>query len=60
MSELEEAMNMIEFWSKPATKTSLCVVRLTTSYWSDKRGLHIKKDIILLKKLSYGFNLLDE
>lgn len=36
------------------------VVRIRTSCWSDRRGLHMKRDITYLKKLSSGFNFFDE
>ena len=36
------------------------VVRVSTSYWSDDRGLHCKKDITYLKRKSSGFNLLED
>lgn len=31
-----------------------CVVRLATSYWTDKRGLHLRQSITVLRKLSFG------
>lgn len=37
-----------------------CVVRIRTSSWSDRQGIHLKKDIILLKRKSKGFNILEE
>ena len=36
------------------------VVRVTTSYWHDKRGGHVRNDINFLKKKCTGFNILDE
>ena len=37
------------------------IVRLTTSSWSDNRGIHVRKDIVNLKrKSSPGYDLLDE
>lgn len=36
------------------------VVRLVTTYWASKKGLHTKKDIIFLKRKSEGFNWLEE
>ena len=38
----------------------IVVVRVKTSYWHDKKGGHIKKDINYLKRKSRGFNILDE
>lgn len=40
------------------TITPRCVVRLTTSAWSDKRGLHLKKSLTYLKRKSTGWNAL--
>ena len=31
-----------------------CYVRLTTSYWGDRRGLHIRQDLTLLRRVSTG------
>lgn len=39
--------------------TSKCVVRLTTSTWSDKRGVHVRKSLVYLKRQCTGFNILD-
>lgn len=35
-------------------------IRLTTSYWSDKRGLHVKRSLIPLRRKSSGLQLLKE
>lgn len=37
-----------------------CVVRLKTDIWNNDRGLHVKKSITFLKRLSAGFNILHE
>ena len=37
-----------------------CVVRVKTTFWSDKRGLHTKKSLLYLRRRSTGFNLLEE
>ena len=42
---------------KPNNKT---IIRLRTSYWLDKRGLHQKRDIIFLRKKCDGFIFLEE
>jgi len=39
---------------------NICVVRLTTSAWSDSRGVHLKKSLNFLKRKCKGFNLLYE
>jgi hypothetical protein len=36
------------------------VVRVRTSFWSDRRGLHTKRDLTYLKTLSSGHNFLAE
>lgn len=37
-----------------------CIVRLRTGFWSSKQGMHMKKDIIFLRKLSGGSNYVKE
>lgn len=37
-----------------------CVVRLCTTMWADKRGLHTKKSLMFLRRKSEGFNVLEE
>lgn len=37
-----------------------CVVRLTTSYWGDDRGVHLKKSLITLKRKSSNLDTLNE
>jgi len=39
---------------------SRCVVRVRTSAWTDKSGLHQRKSITYLRRLSLGFNLIKE
>ena len=41
-------------------KKNRCVIRLSTSIWSDKRGIHLKKSLLFLKTKSYGFQILSE
>lgn len=36
------------------------VVRLRTTMWSDKNGLHLKKSLTFLRRKSEGFNVLEE
>ena len=36
------------------------VVRLSTSWWSDNRGLYQRKSLTYLKRKSSGFNCLEE
>ena len=43
-----------------ATPKSRCVVRLRTTVWSDKNGLHLKKSLTFLRRLCIGFNILEE
>lgn len=42
------------------TGRDICVVRLRTTQWSDCRGVHIKKSLVYLRRLSHGYNLLEE
>ena len=37
-----------------------CVVRLRTTMWADKTGLHMKKSLTFLRRKSEGFNLIEE
>ena len=37
-----------------------CVVRVTTTMWTDKRGLHTKKSLTFLRRQCEGFNVLEE
>jgi hypothetical protein len=39
---------------------SKLVVRLTTSMWHDKNGLHMRRDVRFLKRKSFGYNILYE
>jgi hypothetical protein len=39
---------------------SRCVVRVQTSAWGDKRGVHIKKSLTYLRRQCIGFNVLEE
>lgn len=36
------------------------VVKIKTSYWSDDRGIHIRKDLSFSKRKSVAYNLLEE
>ena len=36
------------------------VIRLSTSYWKDSRGVHIKKSILAQKRLSEGYSAFSE
>lgn len=33
-----------------------CIVRIKTTTWFDKSGLHVRKDIRTMKRLSQGFD----
>lgn len=37
-----------------------CVVRVTTSMWADKRGLHAKKSLVFLRRKCSVHNFLEE
>ena len=54
-------MNSVAAIFASSTRTpSLCVVRLATSSWSDRRGLHTKRSLLWLRRLSTGFNVMEE
>jgi len=38
----------------------VCVVRLSTGTWRDKRGLHQRKSLTFIKRLSSGYQVLSE
>jgi hypothetical protein len=38
----------------------VCAVRLTTSFWCDGRGVHMRKSLNFLKRKCEGYNILDE
>lgn len=39
---------------------NVCVVKLTTTAWADKRGLHIKKSLTYLRRKCTGYNAIEE
>ncbi len=39
---------------------SRCTVRVKTTTWANKRGLHTKKSLTFLRRQCEGFNVLDE
>ena len=39
---------------------SRCTVRVKTTVWADKRGLHTKKSLTFLRRRCEGFNVLAE
>ncbi len=39
---------------------SRCTVRVKTTTWADKRGLHTKKSLTFLRRQCEGFNVLEE
>jgi hypothetical protein len=41
-------------------KEHRCVVRLTTTFYQGVRGLHTKKSLTLLKRKSFGYDMLNE
>jgi hypothetical protein len=41
-------------------KENLCVVRVKTSVWADKKGLHTRRDVLYMNRLSSGYNILQE
>lgn len=49
----------LDIVNPPKEKITI-VVRLTTSSWHDKNGLHQKKSLTYLKRKCAGFNFIDE
>ena len=50
-------------WDTPADPDKdacLSIVRVKTSWWNDNRGLHSRKDILTMKSLSKGYQILEE
>lgn len=43
-----------------ASEAPLVVIRLKTSYWSDKRGLHVRRDLLFMRRLCVGHNWVAE
>lgn len=43
-----------------AVNVSRCTVRVKTTVWADKRGLHTKKSLTFLRRQCEGFNVLAE
>jgi len=39
---------------------NLCVVRLTTTFWKNERGIFSKKSLTFLKRRCVGYNVLEE
>jgi hypothetical protein len=38
---------------------SRCIVRLTTSTWADRRGLHRKQSVTFMRRQCRGYNILE-
>ncbi len=53
-------MNLDKFLNKSYHVPSKVVIRLRTTHWSSKRGIHSRKDLELLKRKSFGFNVVAE
>lgn len=41
-------------------KQMRCMVRLRTTMWDDKNGVHIKKSLTFLRRQCEGFNVIEE
>lgn len=44
----------------PDVNVSRCTVRVKTTVWADKRGLHTKKSLTFLRRQCEGLNVLEE
>lgn len=54
-------MEFPKLWdSKTKESKSRTVVKVVTSYWCDKRGVYSKRSFKVLKRKSFGYNLLLE
>ena len=51
---------MSEHEHKTEADVSRCTVRVKTTVWADKRGLHMKKSLTFLRRQCEGFNVLAE
>lgn len=56
MNELDKALDEANRKEPPCR----CVVRLTTSAWKSKRGVHLQQSLLVLARKSVGFNILME
>ena len=39
---------------------NVCVVRISTTTWADRRGLHTKKSLLFLRRKCTGYNMIEE
>ena len=51
---------MLSLPPKSVQRKSICVVRLTTSSWSSKRGVFLQKSLSYLRRKCDGYNILEE
>lgn len=52
--------DLIDVLAVESKQPNRCVVRLRTTMWADKTGLHTKKSLTFLRRKSEGFNVLEE
>lgn len=43
-----------------STPPHRCVIRIRTTWWNDKRGLHTKKSLTFLQRQCVGYNILED
>jgi hypothetical protein len=60
MSELEQLFIESTMSSERAEPRPVVVVRLTTSYWHDRNGMHWKQSLRFLKRKCVGYNVIYE
>lgn len=60
MEKPMSSIDMIMENTQEPKQRNRCVVRLRTTKWADKSGLHIKKSLTFLRRKSEGFNILEE
>ncbi len=53
-------MNALLPVTEETDKGCRSVVRLKTSYWTSDRGLHMRRDLVRMKRLSWDYQILEE
>lgn len=53
-------MSNLDFSQIEEVVPSRCIIKLTTSYWSDSRGVHVRRDLNYLRRKCSGWNILEE
>jgi hypothetical protein len=51
---------MFDFLPIEKQPENVCIVRLTTSFWNDNKGINSRKSLTYLRRRSQGFQNLEE